>query len=200
MRLFTLCTYLKTKESYDRWVTRDFGDLDNKYLKQNISGCRSEISGSFRRTLQHYATWLRNSPGKRYWHCAKWLRNSPGERYQQIRMCLIVWSGKLKRPPLPFGCEISGCKMLKHRISDVKCRRTEFWMWNVDARNSGCEMSAHGILPQVDWAMLHKGDRLRVQGVGTPLPDDTERTRLFGSTPSGFPKRTCGALPLSGLP
>ena len=22
MRLFTLCTYLKTKESYDRWVTR----------------------------------------------------------------------------------------------------------------------------------------------------------------------------------
>ena len=29
-----------------------------------------------------------------------------------------------------------------------------------------------------------KGDRLRVQGVGTPLPDDTERASL-----SGFPKR-----------
>ena len=40
-----------------------------------------------------------------------------------------------------------------------------------------------------------KGDRLRVQGVGTPPPDDMERTRLSGSTPSGFPKRTCGALP-----
>ena len=34
-------------------------------------------------------------------------------------------------------------------------------------------MSAHGIPPRVDWAMLHKGDRLRVQGVGTPLPDDS---------------------------
>ena len=43
--------------------------------------------------------------------------------------------------------------------------------------------------------MLRNGDRLRVQGVGTPLPDDTERTRLSGSTPSGFPKRIRGALP-----
>ena len=30
----------------------EFGDLDIKYLKQNISKCRSQISGSFRRTLQ----------------------------------------------------------------------------------------------------------------------------------------------------
>ena len=42
--------------------------------------------------------------------------------------------------------------------------------------------------------MLRKGDRLRVQGVGTPLPDDTECAWLSGSTPSGFPKRTCGML------
>ena len=27
----------------------EFGDLDNKYLKQNITRCRSEISGSFKR-------------------------------------------------------------------------------------------------------------------------------------------------------
>ena len=40
-----------------------------------------------------------------------------------------------------------------------------------------------------------KKGRLRVQGVGTLLPDDTECARLSGSTPSGFPKRTCGALP-----
>ena len=38
--------------------------------------------------------------------------------------------------------------------------------------------------------MLRKGDRLRVQGVGTPPPDDTERALLSGATPSGFPKRT----------
>ena len=38
----------------------DFGDLDIKYLKQNISRCRSEISGSFRRnsaTLCKMETW-----------------------------------------------------------------------------------------------------------------------------------------------
>ncbi|WKA03247.1 hypothetical protein VitviT2T_021369 [Vitis vinifera] len=40
-----------------------------------------------------------------------------------------------------------------------------------------------------------KGDCLRVQGVGTPLPDDTERASLFEATPSEFPKRTFGALP-----
>ena len=40
-----------------------------------------------------------------------------------------------------------------------------------------------------------KGDHLRVQGVGTPPPDDTERASLSGATPSGFPKRTRGALP-----
>ena len=31
----------------------EFGDLDIKYLKQNISKCRSKISGSFRRTPRH---------------------------------------------------------------------------------------------------------------------------------------------------
>ena len=40
-----------------------------------------------------------------------------------------------------------------------------------------------------------KGDRLRVQGVETPPPDDTECASLSGATPSEFPKRTCGALP-----
>nr|CAN67137.1 hypothetical protein VITISV_027990 [Vitis vinifera] len=63
----------------------------------------------------------------------------------------------------------------KNGIPDVKCRRTEF-------------------LP--GWTELCcKGDRLRVQGVGTPLPDDTECAWLSGSTPSGFLKRTCGDLP-----
>ena len=51
----------------------DFGNLDNKYLKQNISKCRSEISGSFRRTPRHCI--LRE--------------NSPGKHYQRIRICLI---------------------------------------------------------------------------------------------------------------
>ena len=62
----------------------DFGDLDIKYLKKNISKCRSHISGSFRRTPRH---------------CAKWLWNSPGKRYQQIWICL---TGKVETPSFPI--------------------------------------------------------------------------------------------------
>ena len=42
--------------------------------------------------------------------------------------------------------------------------------------------------------LCRKGDRLHVQGVGTPPPNDTERASLSEATPSGFPKRTRGAL------
>ena len=77
----------------------DFGDLDIKYLKQNISKCRSQISGSFRRTPRHCAKYLRNSPGKHYWHCAKWLRNSPGKRYRRIRICLTE---EVEMPSFPI--------------------------------------------------------------------------------------------------
>ena len=47
----------------------------------------------------------------------------------------------------------------------------------------------------MSYVARRKGDRLRVQGVETPPPDDTERASLFGATPSRFPKRTRGALP-----
>ena len=70
----------------------DFGDLDIKYLKKNISKCRLHISGSFKRTPRH---------------CAKWLRNSPGKRYQQIRICLI---GEVETPSSPIW----------HQAPDVK--------------------------------------------------------------------------------
>ena len=36
-----------------------------KYLKKNIQKCRSQLSGSFRRTPVHCAKWLRNSRNKR---------------------------------------------------------------------------------------------------------------------------------------
>ena len=62
----------------------DFGDLDIKYLKQNISKCRSQISGSFRRTPRH---------------CAKWLQNSPGKHYQRIRICLTE---EVETPSFPI--------------------------------------------------------------------------------------------------
>nr|CAN80397.1 hypothetical protein VITISV_003480 [Vitis vinifera] len=118
----------------------DFGDLDIKYLKKNISKCRSHISGSFRRTPRHYA---------------KSLQNSPGKRYQRIQICL---TGEVETPSFP----------IRRLTPDVK------YPEKVERR---------------------KGDRLRVHGVGTLPPDDTERASLSGATPSRFPKRTRGALP-----
>ena len=45
MRLFTLCTYLKTKESYDRWITRRVWGFRHqiskaKYLKMSVGNIR----------------------------------------------------------------------------------------------------------------------------------------------------------------
>ena len=62
----------------------DFGDLDIKYLKKNISKCRSYISESFRRTQRH---------------CAKWMRNSLGKCYQMIRICP---TGEVEMPSSPI--------------------------------------------------------------------------------------------------
>ena len=139
----------------------DFRDLDIKYLKQNISKCRSQISGSFRRTPRH---------------CAKWLRNSPGKRYQRIRICL---TRKVETPSFP----------IRRQAPDVKYpKKVERWADRIlDVRYpEKVECWQDRILSLVEWAMprVAKGDRLRVQGVGTPLPDDTERASL-----SGFPKR-----------
>ena len=132
----------------------DFGDLDIKYLKQNISKCRSHISGSFRRTPRH---------------CAKWLRNSPGKRYQRIRICPTEEVETLSFP-------------IRRQVPDVK------YPEKVEHQSDR--------IPDVVYPekMEHrKGDRPRVQGVETPPPNDG--AIAIRITPSGFPKRTSGALP-----
>ena len=53
-----------------------------KYLKKNIQKCRSQLSGSFRRTPVHCAKWLRNSRNK-------WLISQP------CRNLLSAWSDLL---------------------------------------------------------------------------------------------------------
>ena len=101
-------------------------------------------------------------------HCAKWLRNSLGKHYQRIRICL---TGEVETPSFP----------IRRQAPDVRYPEK-------------VECQPDRIPPR--WNELcGKGDRLRVQGVGTPPPDDTKCTRLSGSTPSGFPKRTRSALP-----
>ena len=142
--LFTLCSYLKTKESYDRWVTRrvwgfrhQISKAKKKNLKisvANISRTYPEASGEHRGTVQ---------------------KNSPGKRYQRIQTCL---TREVEMPSSP----------IRRQTLDVR------YPEKVEHR---------------------KGARLRVQGVGTPPPDDTEHASLSGATPSGFPKRTRGTLP-----
>ena len=54
MGLFTLCSYLKTKESYDRWVTRRLWEFRHQISKakyprrsQNVSRKYQEASGEY---------------------------------------------------------------------------------------------------------------------------------------------------------
>ena len=71
------------------------------------------------------------------------------------------------------------------------------------ASGAGCEIFGEGGTSAgqnsspggMSYVARRKEDRLCVQGVGTPPPDETEHARLCGSTPSGFLKRTRGALP-----
>ena len=101
-------------------------NLDIKYLKHNISKCRSHISESFRRTLQHYATWLRNSPGK---------------RYQQIRICL---TGEVETPTFPIRRQAPNVKypekVERHpdRIPDVGYPKKR-------ERHKGDRLCVHGV-------------------------------------------------------
>ena len=108
MRLFTLCTYLKTKESYDRWVTRRLWEFRQqiskaKYLKMSV--------GNIKKLQENTAALYTER---------KTLRVSA------IRGSKYVWPEKLKRPPLPSGCEISGCEMSVDGIP----------MWNIPRRQA----------------------------------------------------------------
>ena len=74
----------------------DFGDLDNKYLKQNISKCQSHISGSFRRTSRH---------------CAK--------RYKRIRICV---TGEVETLSSPIRRQNSGCEHPGGKCAAAGCK------------------------------------------------------------------------------
>ena len=162
----------------------DFGDLDikylkkniSKYLKQNISKCRSHISGSFRRTSWHYAKSAAKLSGWALSALCKMAVKSSGWALSANPDMSIRgnWNAILYDPAPDSDVKYpEKVERRSYRISDVGYPKK----------------------------MEHrKGDRLRVHGVGTPPPNDTECASLFGSTPSGFPKRTCGALPLSRLP
>ena len=131
MRLFTLCTYLKTKESYNWWVTRRFREFRHK-ISQNIPKYRWQISGSFRRTPQH---------------CAKWLLS--------IWVDAIRWSGyvrpeKLKRllshSAPEFRTWTSGWKVGGSRVQNGGAHLGAKW-WRTSGYKlavAGCKLAAAG--------------------------------------------------------
>nr|CAN69764.1 hypothetical protein VITISV_030058 [Vitis vinifera] len=63
------------------------------------------------------------------------------------------------------------------------------------SRKGGMSAGQNSSPGGMSYVARHKGDRLRVQGVETPPPDDTEHASLSGATPSRFLKRTSDALP-----
>ena len=79
----------------------EFGDLDNKYLKQNIPKYLKISVGNIRKVQENTAALYTKR---------KTLQVSV------IRRSGYVYPQKLKRPPLPSGCEISGCKMSAHAM------------------------------------------------------------------------------------
>ena len=110
-----------------------------KYLKQNISKFRSQISGSFRRTPRHCVENIskcrldilgsfRRTP----WHYAKWLRNSPGKRYQRIRIRL---TGEVETPSSPIRRQAPDAKY-PDGMSAEKNSECETSGWNVRCHSS----------------------------------------------------------------
>ena len=83
-------------------LQEEFGDLDNKYLKQNIPKYL-KISVENIRKIQENTVAL-YTKRKTLW-------------VSVIKRSGYVYPEKLKRPPLPSGCEISGCKMSTHGTS-----------------------------------------------------------------------------------
>nr|CAN75329.1 hypothetical protein VITISV_030845 [Vitis vinifera] len=91
-------------------------------VQKNISKCRSQISGSFRRTPRH---------------CAKWLRNSPGKRYQRIRICL---TGEVETPSSPIRRQEPDVK-----YPDGMAAEKKYSDGMSAEQNSGCETSGWNV-------------------------------------------------------
>ena len=142
----------------------EFGDLDNKYLKQNIP--------------KYHKMSVKN---------IKKLQENTVALYTERKTLLVsaisgsgyAWPEKLKHPPLSSGCEISGCKMSTHGIPDVKCRRTEFFPGWTEL------CCASGPLSRMTRNAQGYPDSLRGHVAFSPYPDSLRErhTTLVNITP-----------------
>ena len=97
----------------------EFGDLDIKYLKQNIPKYRSKISQDVGRK---YLKMSVENIRKLQENTAALYTERKTLQVSVIRMSGYVYPEKSKRPPLPSGYRISGCKMSAHGTSSFPIR------------------------------------------------------------------------------
>ena len=88
-------------------LQEEFGDLDNKYLKQNIPKYLKMSVGNIRKVQENTAALYTER---------KTLQVSV------IKRSGYVYLEKLKHPPLLSGYRISGCKMSAHGTSSFPIR------------------------------------------------------------------------------
>ena len=130
-----LCSYLKTKESYDRWVTRRVWGFRHqiskaKYLKisvENISRCRSKISQDVGRKYLKMSVeniWKLQENTATLCNILPSAWSDPGKRYPGIRICL---TGEVETSSSPIRCQVPDVKYPEKvesrpdRIPDVRC-------------------------------------------------------------------------------
>ena len=108
MRLFTPCTCLKTKESYDRWIIRRFWGFRQQISKAKYLKISQNIGGKYQEALgEHCIT------------CAKWLLSHPGRGLSENPDTSVrrSWNASSPIQLLNSGCKTSGRKWRRQRIS-----------------------------------------------------------------------------------
>ena len=181
MGLFTLCSYLKTKESYHRWVTRRLWEFRHQISKAKYPKRSQNVGRKYQEASGEHCS------------CAWWLWNGSYESLKRkpsypenLNWRLWMLSGwALSEDLVMFVWESwNASSPIRHHVPNVKY-----------PNKSGMTADSIPAVRHPEKVKRRKGDRLHVQGVGTPSPDDTERASLSGDTPSGFLKRTYGGAP-----
>ena len=139
IRLFNLFPNLITKESYNWWVTKRVWGFrpqisKAKYLKvlvANIGKLQENTATLCRKISQNVDQTYQEASGE---HRGTVQNGCETLRISAIRGSGYVWSGKLKRPPLPFG--------VRRRMWYI---RVEWRRWNIRMEcrreDSRCETS-----------------------------------------------------------
>ena len=87
----------------------EFGDLDIKYLKQNISKYPKMSVANIWKLQENTAALCRK--------ISQNVGRSPGERYQRIRICMI---GEVETPSSPIRRQNSGCETSRWNVGDSR--------------------------------------------------------------------------------